>query len=42
MRERKLSVGWEEGGTDIVICLGAVHKVRHARGGGGPSRCDSL
>jgi len=21
---------------------GAVHKVRHARGGGGPRRCDSL
>src|SRR6218665_622431 len=22
--------------------FGAVHKVRHARGGGGPRRCDSL
>ena len=26
----------------MSFCLGAVHKVRHARGGGGPRRCDSL
>src|SRR6218665_2278474 len=25
-----------------IGCFGAVHKVRHARGGGGPRRCDSL
>src|SRR6218665_2281822 len=25
-----------------IGCFGAVHKVRHTRGGGGPRRCDSL
>src|SRR6218665_2473813 len=28
--------------TYICFDYGAVHKVRHARGGGGPRRCDSL
>ena len=27
---------------NIYLVKGAVHKVRHARGGGGPKRCDSL
>src|SRR6218665_3020191 len=26
----------------LLKTIGAVHKVRHARGGGGPRRCDSL
>jgi len=26
----------------LLTYLGVVHKVRHARGGGGPIRCDSL
>ena len=26
----------------LGLAYGAVHKVRHARGGGGPRRCDSL
>ena len=30
---------WYAGGSGVQ---GAVHKVRHARGGGGPRRCDSL
>jgi len=25
-----------------VMIIGTVHKVRHARRGGGPRRCDSL
>jgi len=32
------SLGWET----IFYSQGAVHKVRHARGVGGPRRCDSL
>ena len=27
---------------NMALGLGAVHKVRHARGGGGRRRCDSL
>jgi len=28
--------------SGVLFTLGAVHKVRYARGGGGPRRCDSL
>jgi len=30
------------GVRNMIVTLGAIHKVRHARGGGGQRRCDSL
>jgi len=39
LKHRRFSIGNR---PKLVMGKGAVHKVRHARGGRGPRRCDSL
>jgi len=40
--QQAASVAVEDTDISCEAPTGAVHKVRHTRGGGGPRRCDSL